>query len=360
MSDYLIVGPTQRMLDVFLDVMNENQIYSNVYVKLIGNRKPIKIPSPFIVADNVTDLSDREMKVLCCSEEAIYWLSNNMGSDWELQFDPSYMKLLDKLSFKKFLVERGIPICKYWNQAEMIEMYPVVGKPSIGFASMGVRFLMDFDSCKAYEENFTKVMKDSVVEKYRHLYFTSVENKSLFEQEITGDFYRTSFVVKHKRCLDCFPVSGVTQSTSPGKQYSWIEFEYVHLQSDAYVRIKELLHRLTEVFELCDGVYVAEFMGTGSEKMFLLELSPRITSSRLVKLIEYATDINLDEVMVKAFLGVEFSCSPTSGKLVRLRIESKTDTFKPLSGYVQLTTCTETSAHGDDVDCKYFVKEGRK
>lgn len=358
MSEYLIVAPTQRMLDVLSEVMAENQICGNVYVKLIGNKKPINALPAFTVVDDVADLRDRSLRVLCCSEEAIYWLSNNMGSSWELQFDPSYLKLLDKLSFKEFLVEQGFPICRYWKQADKIEMYPVVGKPSIGFASMGVQFLMDSDSSKAYEEGFSKAMTDSVVEKYRRLYFESYENKPLFEQEITGDFYRTSFVVKQKRCLDCFPVKGVTQSTAPGKQYSWIEFEYAHVQSEAYICIKELLHKMAEAFDLYDGVYVAEFMGTASGDLFVLELSPRITSSRIVKLIEYATDVDLDLVMVRAFLGLDFVVAPTRNKIVRLRIERKNDMFDPLRGYVQLPASTETSAHGDAVCCKYFVKEG--
>lgn len=357
MSEYLIVAPTQRMLDVLLEVMTENQICGSVYVKLIGNKKPINVSPAFTIVDEVADLRNRSLRVLCCSEEAIYWLSNNMGASWELQFDPSYLRLLDKLSFKEFLVAKGLPICRYWKRADKIEMYPVVGKPSIGFASMGVQFLMDADSCKAYEEDFTKAMTDSVVEKYRLLYFESYENKPLFEQEITGDFYRTSFVVKQKRCLDCFPVKGVTQSTAPGKQYSWIEFEYAHVQSDAYVSIKELLHKMAEAFNLCDGVYVAEFMGTALGDMFVLELSPRITSSRIVKLIEYATGVDLDLVMVRAFLGLDFVVAPAGDKVVRLRIERKTDRFDPLRGYAQLPTSTETSAHGDAVCCKYYVKK---
>lgn len=357
MSELLIVAPTQRMLDVLLEMMTENQICGNVYVKLIGNKKPINASSAFTIVDDVADLRDRSLRVLCCSEEAIYWLSNNMGSGWKLQFDPSYLKLLDKLSFKEFLVERGLPICRYWKQAEEVDVFPVVGKPSIGFASMGVKFLMDFDSCKAYEEDFTKVMTDSVVEKYRRLYFASAENKPLFEQEIAGDFYRTSFIVKQKRCLDCFPVKGIMQSTAPGKQYSWIEFEYVHVQSEAYISIKELLHKMAESFNLCDGVYVAEFMGTATGDMFVLEFSPRITSSRIVKLIEYATDVDLDLVMARAFLKLDFAVAPTENKRARLRIERKTDAFDSLHSYTQLPTITETSAHGDAVDCKYFVKE---
>ena len=357
MDGYLIIAPTQRMLQLLVDVIQENNISGSVYIKQIGNKAPLELPAGFLSAEESSNLKEKKLSLLCCSEEAIYWLSNNMSDTWSLQFSEKYLTLLDKLSFKEFAVNHGAPVSRYWKRADEISEYPVVGKPSIGFASMGVEYLADYEASKQYEEKFKTAMANSIVEKYRCLYFPQIYNEPIFEREVSGDFFRTSFVVKARVCIECFPVKGITQSTSLGKQYSWIEFEYTHGDTIVHKNINTLLTKLSDAFELNDGVYVAEFMGMSNGELFLLELSPRITSSRIVNLIKYATNVDLDLIMIQAFLGIDFNLTPQCLPTARLRIERKTDNFEVLENYVALPSCVETSAHGDDVDCKYFIKK---
>ena len=100
MNEFLIIAPTQRVLDVLSEAMQANQIQGSVYVKLIGKDRPTKIPASVTLVGDIGALQTKSLKVLCCSEEAIYCLSNN-GSEWTLQFSPPYLRMLDKLSFKK-------------------------------------------------------------------------------------------------------------------------------------------------------------------------------------------------------------------------------------------------------------------
>lgn len=359
MSGFLVIAPTQRVLDILSEVMRANQIQGNVYVKLIGKDRPTKIPASITLVDDAEILQAKSLKVLCCSEEAIYWLAHNKGPEWTLQFFPSYLGMLDKLSFKEFAMNHRLPICLYWTAAVDITEFPVVGKPSIGFASMGVQYLGSDEECQQYEDNFSSVMAASVVEKYRRTYFPDVNNTPVFEREIRGDFFRTSFVVQNRKCTECFPVKGVTQSDVPERMYSWIEFEYTHRKNSVYASTISMLDRLTDAFALSDGVYVAEFIGTPAGELYLLEFSPRITSQRIANLIHYATGVDLERGMVYLFLGLDFSVKPCCRKTVRLRIERTTDSFAPMGDdYVMYPVNMETSAHGDSVICKYYVKTG--
>ena len=68
MTNFLIIAPTQKMLDAMFDAMRINQIGGSVYVKLIGRDQPTHIPASFALVDDAEDLSNKSLKVLCCSE----------------------------------------------------------------------------------------------------------------------------------------------------------------------------------------------------------------------------------------------------------------------------------------------------
>lgn len=358
MNDLMIIAPTQKVLDVLWESMQKQRSSGKIYIKLIGRDLPTQVPASFILIDDVAELKDKPLKVLCCSEEAIYWLSNNVGAKWELQFASSYFSMLDKLAFKEFAMQHRLPICPYWESANEVTVFPAIGKPSIGFASMGVQYLIDAEACQAYEDDFQANMRASVVENYRLEYFPNMENKPVFEQALEGDFYRTSFVVQKQRCTECFPVKGITQSSSSKRKYNWIEFEYVHHKDSVYMDTMRILQEAIAVYGLADGVYVAEFIVLPTGELYLLELSPRITSSRIAQLIQYSTGVDLEVGMVYLFLGLDFHMDPVVGHRGRLRIERKDETFAPLSNdYMLLPVNVETSAHGDSIECKYYIKK---
>lgn len=357
MCNKLIVDPNRCLLEHINDLIEKSNYHENIYIKLLSEDFDIQSNKCIKKIDNIEKLKTEKIDVLCCSEEAIYWLVNNYSKNWILRFNPSYLSLVEKINFKNYAIDQNLPICKFWLDKKNITVFPVIAKPSVGFASIGVDKLNNYSSCEEYEKNFHINIKNSVIEHYRLKYFPEIKNNIIFEEEIVGNFFRTSFIVKDNHIFDVYPIQGLSQSKSAKRQYSWVEFEYTPANYLNNKKLTSFITKLIECFLLKDGVYIVEYITTESGDIKLLEFSPRITSQRLIDLIKYATNIDLNYVMLCCFLNFPFSLNSKKDFTVRLQIGRKGENLLPPSDYSNLTTNKQISAHKDLIDCKYYIKE---
>ena len=248
-------------------------------------------------------LRERKANVLCCHEEALYWAGINDNKRWSYQFNRGYFDLLKKDRFKDYVSYNEIKNAKYKSESGSGIKYPVIAKPVIGFGGIGVKSLKNIKEAKEYIEGYDFMIKNSIIKKYQDMYFPNEDNKCIFEEKIEGDFYRTPFIVDHRNRKWIFPIKGINVSPQRFSDYHWVGFEYLSHEMDIALKAEPLFDDLVRVFQLLPGVYTAEFIVSKEGEIFLLEFSPRQTSGRISRIIEFAAGIDLVIVAVDLFLG---------------------------------------------------------
>lgn len=358
-KEALIVFPTTRQIS-YLSTMSLNNL--KIYIVLQNPYNYSKIHYKDIVfvekenSEVIKVLKNKKLKVLCCHEEAIYWIRINKSNNWILQFNELYFSLLEKHNFKKFLQSKNIFLAKYTLDINDIANYPIIAKPTIGFGSIGVHLLTNKSMCEKYTENFNQMINNSGIYKYQKKYFPDKTNTFMFETQIEGNFYRTPFIIQSGICKYVFPVKGVSKSRKKVSDYNWVEFEYSLSQTYNKVQMESIINILIKDFSLADGVYVAEFIENKNNELYLLEFSPRQTSERIAHIIFLATGIDIELEAISIFLQNKPVHDIQKNKQIRLRIEKSNNQFKPLKKYILIENNYESSVYNEKIACKYYEK----
>ena len=363
----LVIFPTQLQVKIWQRYVHAYGL--TVYI-LLSHQVEIDSQSNlhFITEEDVVSLSRTRLKVFCCSEAAIYWLKNHMSIFWQLQFMPEYLQMLNKIEFKQYAINKKLPVLPFWLKSNELNEFPVIGKPSFGFASSGVSYLKDAIKAEEYERNFNDVIKESPIEKYRRIYFSDYENKCIFEPYIDGDFYRTPFVIDTCGNIITFPLRGIKRHDTSSKGFHWTDFICEDNCLELHALFNKILTQVENVFHLLPGVYIAEFI-VRKDKIYLVEFSPRLISDRLAWIVKAATGVDLEDLASALFIhsalgikinGIQKKFDIPERRVVRLQIIDSSSQIKSLDGFKLLETKQETNAYGKKVSCNLWVWNGEK
>ena len=283
---HIIIFPNKSQLKI-LEKYKEDKL---IIPRNIGNEKII---------------FEKDMKVLCCHEEGIYWLKNNLQSDMKLTFDEQCFEMTNKWNTYEIFKKGEIP-CVYKTQKEdEIKQFPIVVKPNIGFGSIGVKKINNSEELKKYIEQFDTMMEQSVVADDKEKFFKTERNFPVFEECIeNGQFFSVPFIVDENKEIKIYPVMGVRKENTAVSNYKWATFLYgkntldeINLQ-----KIKKIVSKIADNWIKEPSVNLVEMIYDNEEKEFkVLEFSPRVVGGRIAKMIEYALGINLDEISMDLF-----------------------------------------------------------
>ena len=342
MSDKLLVFPTIEQLHYLSKIKSDEKIY--FVPRFETDIAQTVFPT---VTETTVDALGENVDVLCCHEEGMYWIRNFGNPKWQYPFSVKMLNLLTKNQFKDYISACGIRNAHYVEKISDISQYPVVIKPIIGFGSIGIKRAENESECREQlcAVNQTELIKG--IAPYKNKYFKNVSNRFIFEEYIDGVFYRTPFVVAQKRIRYVFPVRGNKTTPRTSSDFHWTEFEYGVCEREMAAKLSDELEKLVALFDLKDGVFVAEFLVTDTEKIYLLELSPRQTSGRIAKVIELAEGIRLEDLAVDLFLHRPLK-KCTCKKSIRMQI-IRADRYVPDYGYRIVQTQREKSVYGDAI-----------
>lgn len=311
--------------------------------------------------DNIRCIMDGEEKtlgndidVLCCHEEGMYWLRTHGILKWNNLFLPDMVNLVTKKSFKDYIIENCIKTANYCENAEYIQEYPMIAKPIIGFGSIGVKRIENEEDLRSYLSQTSLEEMQARIKPYKDRYFEDIENSVIFEEFIPGDFYRTPFVVYGNEIKYVFPVKGKKTTYRKNSDYHWTDFEYGDAERKMVPYLNDTLKRLMNLFELQNGVYVAEFIVSKDNEVYLLEFSPRQTSDRIARIIQLASGIDLEKLAIDLFLGCNLP-EMLSKRTIRMQILRSQD-VRPETNYVFIEKKEEGSVYGDKITTMYTEK----
>ena len=361
-SKRLIIFPSSRQISLLCAISLQED--ASIYVVLHSKDELHDVPENriiFVCCDDlagVSSLRNNDMSVLCCHEEAVFWAGKYKGNGWEFSFDREYFGLLEKHIFKSFAQRHGIPSGRYMLGTEEITKFPVIAKPSIGFGSICVRNIECMSEAENYVQNFDAAVRASAIYSYQAKYFDGRKNIPVFEDVIDGRFYRTPFIAEGMKCKRLFPSLGITKRKKDSTDFNWIEFEYSSEDAvNTAEKIINLHNVLIEAFGLKDGVYISEFILSGSNEPVLLEFSPRQPSSRINRMIYFSEGIDLEQEAILYFFDKEHHRQDKERSHdVRLRLQGSGVSFPELTGYESVHDISEVSVHREKIQCKYFRK----
>lgn len=338
----LIIFPTRKQLDYICEKELNYNIYIISHDNLSTNKKGIVI----LNEHTVKELGE-EVDVLCCHEESIYW-SNVFGNrKWNYQFSTQMFDLLEKDKFKDYLSEHGILNAMYKKRVEDINRYPIIAKPIIGFGSIGVKKVNNEIEYKQQLSDYNLKKMISRINPYKEKYFTSVDNVFIFEEFISGTFYRTPFIVYENNIKHIFPTKGNETTYRENSDFHWTDFEYGESERAIALDMFAVLKQLLILFGLKNGVYVAEFIVSKNNEIYLLELSPRQTSERIAKLIQLSTGVDLEKIAIDIFLDnatITTSCE----RFIRMQIKRSCPIMED-KNYKLIEVHEEKSVYGDNI-----------
>lgn len=353
MSDKLLVFPTIEQLHYLSKIKSDAKIYFVPRFETDIAQATV----PAVTAAAAAALGE-SVDVLCCHEEGMYWIRNFGNPKWKYSFSAKMLELLTKDRFKDHISAHGIRNAHYVEKISDIPHYPVVIKPIIGFGSIGIKLAEDESACREQLDMVNQAELTKGIAPYKNKYFKNIRNRFIFEEYIDGVFYRTPFVVAQKRLQYVFPVRGSKTTPRTSSDFHWTEFEYGDCERKTAAKLRAELEKLAVLFDLTDGVFVAEFLVTDNGEIYLLELSPRQTSSRIAKLIELAEGIRLEELAVDLFLHQPLK-KCTCKKSIRMQI-LRGDEYVPDNGYRIVQTQREKSVYGDAILTVYCERTVQK
>lgn len=357
----LIIFLTEYQLEYLLKA---DICYKTIYVIMRNDQfkqvnimnKQITILSKEIDKNSLINLLGQEVDVLCCHEEGLYWLKQKGCMQWNYQFSNNIFNILVKHKFKDFLTINNINNAQYYTNAEHIETYPIIAKPAIGFGSICVKYLKDKVSLDAYLHEYQKAIYNSGIRIYQDKYFPYDENICILENYVSGSFYRTAFIVSDDKTKWIFPVRGKNTTQKESSDFHWTDFEYGENERLVSLKLRPILEKLIPIFQLKNGVYVAEFIITDSEEIFLLEFSPRQISDRIAKIIQLSSGIDIEKCVIDIFLNKISIDIDTNNKDIRLRIERDNSDIPVPDDYVIVEENEEKSVYGDKIKSVYYEK----
>lgn len=341
-KDKLFIFPTHKQIEY---ICSKDLPY-NIY---IVSRERVEKKDVTVISENTVKDLNEDIDVLCCHEESLYWAYAFGKMGWKYQFLPHVLNILTKDKFKDYISRYNILNTRYSKEFSNINNYPIVAKPIIGFGSIGVKMI---DSKSMYAQLLER--KNEIltrVEPYRDKYFRNIDNYYIYEEYIAGEFYRTPFVVYDKVIKYIFPIRGKSKTERNNSDFHWTDFEYGDKERIIAPELKKKLYDLLDAFGLVSGVYVAEFIISEENKIYLLEFSPRQTSERIIKLIKLASGVDLEQMAIDIFLKDVFFSQPKENS-VRMIIQH-TDIVVPIDNYKIIECQKEQSVYGDKISTVY-------
>ena len=279
----LVIFPSKKQIEL---LQKSDLLNAGDYIVVRANALSPRCGATVINADDIgriAGLSNKRLAVLCCDEEALYWAKVYQGEEWTFSYSKKCFSCLTKLSFKKFISSLGIQTAELLSEISETTVFPIVAKPTIGFASIGVKTISSYADYLRYHNEFKREI-DSVVQKYVSLYFCQDKNFPIFEEYIVGDFFRTPIIIHRDYSIDVFPVRGITTEESTFSDYHWVDFYYNDPSHKLKNEMVNLISFLSSALDVMAGVYVAEFIHN-DRGLYLLEFSPRQTSEQISKII---------------------------------------------------------------------------
>lgn len=351
----LFIFPTKRQLD-YIESLDEYNCHiyvvlkNNMYRDVNCNNKQITVLKE---SDEKEKIPTVNVHVFCGNEEALYWLKQKRNVNWTYPFSPYIFQLLSKYDFKKFLTENHIRTAQYCKNANYFKTYPIVAKPTIGFGSIGVKYLNSSQALKQYLQDYEKHVLNSNIKKYKEMYFSDEENFCFFEEYIKGNFYRTPFITIDNEIKYIFPIHGKHITLQENSDFHWTEFEYGDNEIDIAVKFKPLLQSLISVLNLQSGVFVAEFMITESGEIMILEMSPRQTSSRIARIVQLSSGLDLEKAAIDIFLNRK-DITVEEHKSIGLRLINSQEKFTPSENCYVIETWEDKNVYGDCIKSIFY------
>lgn len=287
------------------------------HIIIFPNKNQLKILEKYkedvlVIPRNISNEKmtfEKQMKVLCCHEEGIYWLKNNFQADMKLTFDEKCFEMTNKWNTYEIFKQGEIPCVYKTQRKEEIKKFPIVAKPNIGFGSIGVKKINNLEELEEYLEQFDTMMEKSVVAEDKEKFFKEEINFPIFEECIeNGQFFSVPFIVDKNKEIKIYPVMGVRKENTEVSNYKWATFLYGKNSLDEIQlrKIKKVVSKIANNWIKEPSVNLVEMIYDNEEKEFkVLEFSPRVVGGRIAKMIEYALGINLDEISMDLFFKEE-------------------------------------------------------
>ncbi|MGN0505502.1 MAG: ATP-grasp domain-containing protein [Lachnospiraceae bacterium] len=356
MSNKLIVFPTKYQIDYICNTeTNMGNLYIVCRVEMDNykfEKRNVAFIDKEIENEELVKILSKDVDVLCCHEEGLYWLKEKGNRYWHFQFSNVVFELLTKDKFKKFLSKNKILNAKcYENELE----FPVIAKPIIGFGSIGVKKIDSEIELKKYYSDYEDKVLCSGLKVYQENYFNGEKNSILFEEYISGTFYRTPFIIYNNQVTYIFPVRGNKTANRDNSDFHWSDFEYGQEEKRISVLLKPVLEKLIMLFGLEKGVYVCEFIISDKGEVYLLEFSPRQTSDRIAKIIFLATGIDIEKIAIDIFL-TEPVFDNLHDRDIRMLISRNNVIEENMNKYSLVDKLQEKSVYGDSIVSMYYEK----
>lgn len=282
-------------------------IFPNKEQRKFITKSSIIIDTPLSNVDFINSNS-YDYKVMCCNEEALYFFYKFLNRNVIKQFSNDCLVLYDKVKAKKMYNKFRINHIQCCSKNE----FPMVCKPNFGFASIGVKVVNNKIELNKYINEFNSIIRGSEIDKLKDLYFSDDRIFPICEKQIKyGYFFSVPFIYnKETGNLTIFPVEGVKQSKNKTTDLYWTKFIYneEYINKDIYNMIRDLLYKIATKFKLRSSVNMAEVIyDFETDKVYLVEFSPRIPGGRLSQLILYGSGVNLNKISVDIFCGRKYT-----------------------------------------------------
>ena len=323
---YIVLYPKQNQ-------MNKIEQYKNIIEGDI-----LIVQSKYMQYEENLIKNECNIKVLCCHEEGIYWLRNNLKCSMSLTFNKECIKMTNKWETYRIFKKSNIPCVNKTISCDKINEFPIIAKPNIGFGSIGVQKINNREDLDGYIKKFDNMMKHSIVEEDRKIFFENEVNFPIFEECIENDqFFSVPFIVDSNKKITIFPVVGLRKENTTASNYKWATFMYGNdiLNKEIYNRIKNIVQDITDKWIREPSVNLVEMVyDLGNDKLNVLEFSPRTVGGRISKMIEYAIGLNLDNISIDLFFGINnFTIKEKKNKMTILDICNVDANGKEVSGY---------------------------
>lgn len=293
---------------------NKNQI--NEIEKLFLDAIVITKENAFSINLSSINGKAKDYKIICCNEEALYYAKSFISESVNMDFNKECLELYDKKKSDILFEKYNIPHIKKSNTPIS---FPTIAKPNFGFASIGVEELEDREQFAKYTEKINDIIENSPVGALKNLYFKNLTIEPVYERKINdGYFYSVPFIYdKNDDDVIIFPIKGINKIKNNYSNFFWKTFLYdeQHINKDIYNLIKKELLNLSHNLLINTSVNMAEiFYDIETDKVLIVEFSPRIPGGKLSDLIYCGCGIDLNLLSIKfqtdSIVDIKKICKP--------------------------------------------------
>ena len=279
--------------------------------------------SDYKIISNYLEFVDdiKSYKILCCNEEALYYLK---------KYDKKFLQ--DSVLFRKeclnFYLKYNAYLSFKKNNINVVKKSrcyfgSCIAKPDFGFASLGVKKIVSDDELKSYFDDLDNAFCKNLKSMYEK-YFDNFTNDVVYEEVIENNiFFSVPFIYYNKQIYS-FPIEGIKTLKNSSTDFYWTEFllNLNTINKEIKSKIDDLLEQLALLYINGNSVNMAEVMyNKKDKKIYLIEFSPRVPDGKLSKMIEYATGLNLNKISIDLFLNNDVDLTLVKKESVKLIID---------------------------------------